>query len=165
MSGFIYAVECGDRIKIGWSTKPEFRFNKIASDAPFPCTLLGCWPGTRADEFDVHSKFRELRQHGEWFKATTALLAFISENVVTPTKTGKRFTVLEGDSPLTAWRKKSGLRQQDLAALLNCGAAYVSQLESGVSGATLETAIKIAELSKGEVPIESLVALRKREAA
>lgn len=34
MSGFVYAVECAGRIKIGFSEDPGKRFNKIASDAP-----------------------------------------------------------------------------------------------------------------------------------
>lgn len=80
MSGFIYAIECGQRIKIGFSEKPELRFNKIASDAPFPCQMLGYWPGDKSDELDVHAKFNATRVHGEWFAATEALLGFVADN-------------------------------------------------------------------------------------
>ncbi|MHA6684466.1 Cro/CI family transcriptional regulator [Mesorhizobium sp. A556] len=78
MMGFVYAVECGQRIKIGFSNQPELRFSKIASDAPFPCRLLGYWRGSRADEIAVHRKFSELRVHGEWFASTETLLDFIT---------------------------------------------------------------------------------------
>ncbi|MBD9635442.1 GIY-YIG nuclease family protein [Ensifer sp. ENS07] len=87
MSGFIYAVESGGRVKIGFSEKPDRRFHKIASDAPFPCTLLGYWPGTVADELDIHAKFNAVRVHGEWFAATTDLLVFVSAHVVPMSKT------------------------------------------------------------------------------
>lgn len=82
MSGYIYAIESGGRIKIGFSEKPERRFSKVASDAPFPCVLLGYWPGTVADELDIQAIFNATRVHGEWFAATERLLNFISERVV-----------------------------------------------------------------------------------
>lgn len=58
MTGYVYAIECAGRIKLGFSEDPERRFNKVASDAPFPCELLAYWPGSKADEMDVQDKFR-----------------------------------------------------------------------------------------------------------
>lgn len=156
MTGFIYAIECGSRIKIGFSKKPDARFNKIASDAPFPCVMLGYWPGTIADELEVHAKFRAIRSHGEWFASTTEILAFIADMVVTPEVRTKRFVVKDTDSPLTVWRKTNGLRQQDVAAMIGRVTSFVSQLETGISSPSLEIALKIAEISKGAVPVESL---------
>ena len=78
MTGYIYAIECNARIKIGFSEDPARRLNKIASDAPFPCELLGYWPGTVADELSVHDKFKSVRLHGEWFAATVDLMEFIA---------------------------------------------------------------------------------------
>lgn len=77
MTGYVYAIECAGRIKLGFSEDPERRFNKVASDAPFPCELLAFWPGSKADEMDVQDKFRAVRVHGEWFAATTELLDFV----------------------------------------------------------------------------------------
>lgn len=77
MTGYVYAIECAGRIKLGFSEDPERRFNKVASDAPFPCELLAYWPGSKADEMDVQDKFRAVRVHGEWFAATTELLDFV----------------------------------------------------------------------------------------
>lgn len=82
MSGYVYAIESGGRIKIGYSEKPEHRFSKVASDAPFPCVLLGYWPGTVADELAIHQLFNSVRLHGEWFAATENLLAFIAARVI-----------------------------------------------------------------------------------
>lgn len=158
MSGFVYAIECNSRIKIGYSEYPEKRVNKVASDAPFPCVLLGYWPGTVADELDVHSKFQAIRVHGEWFAATTDLLAFIQQRaipVAPPVK--KQKAVLDTDSPLTVWRKRAGLRQHELAAMLGVNTSFVSQLENGVSGPSLEVALKIRDLCGDAVPVTSLV--------
>jgi len=77
VSGYIYAIECGERIKIGHSMKPELRFVKIASDAPYPCTLIGYWPGSRVDEKDIHDLFSSIRVHREWFAITIELRLFI----------------------------------------------------------------------------------------
>lgn len=156
MTGYIYAIECAGLVKIGFSKKPEGRFSKIASDAPFPCILLGYWPGTVADELEVHAKFRGQWRHGEWFAASNDLLDFIGRNVVPVEPRGKRYVVCEGDSPLTVWRKKRGLRQQDVAAQLGCVTSFVSQLEKGISSPSLEVALKIVEISEGAVPLESL---------
>lgn len=78
MSGFVYAIECSGRVKIGFSMQPAKRLSKIASDAPFPCRLLGYWPGSEADELAIHEKFQDTRVHGEWFAATEALMHFIA---------------------------------------------------------------------------------------
>lgn len=78
MSGYVYAIECAGRVKLGFSEDPERRFNKVASDAPFPCHLLAYWPGSKADELDVQAKFRSARVHGEWFVATAEILEFVS---------------------------------------------------------------------------------------
>lgn len=87
--GYVYAIECGGRIKIGFSEKPEHRLSKIASDAPFPCQLLGYWPATLAEELEVQKQFQAVRVHGEWFASTEDLLRFIAERAVPRTGTRK----------------------------------------------------------------------------
>lgn len=84
MTGFVYAIESAGRIKLGFSKDPERRFSKVATDAPFPCELLGFWPGSKADEMAVHKRFEGARVHGEWFTATEALLAFVADNMIAP---------------------------------------------------------------------------------
>jgi len=105
MSGFVYAIECAGRIKLGYSENPVKRLSKVASDAPFPCDLMGSWPGTVADELAIQSKFQSTRVHGEWFASTEALLAFIKDNVIARTAPLARFQIREGDNALAIWRK------------------------------------------------------------
>lgn len=164
MTGFIYAIECSGRVKIGYSEAPEKRFSKVASDAPFPCVLLGFWPGTVAEELEVQTKFQSVRVHGEWFAVTEDLLAFLQQNVVPHVKANKHKTVYETDSPLTAWRKRAGLRQQDLGELIGVNTAFISQLENGISAASLKVALKILEVTGGEVPVESLSRSQRQKA-
>lgn len=118
MSGYVYAIECGGRIKLGYSENPERRFSKIASDAPFPCEMLGSWPGTTADELAVQNKFQSTRVHGEWFASTVELLSFITDNMVARTAPLARFKVREGDNALAIWRKTARKTMQECAAPL-----------------------------------------------
>lgn len=116
MSGFIYAIESGGRIKIGFSEKPERRFTKVASDAPFPCVLLGFWPGSASDELAIHAAFNAIRVHGEWFVATEALLDFIADHVVPVEKKG---AVAKGCEPAASLVVKFGSVKELATA---CGA-------------------------------------------
>lgn len=60
-------------------------------------------------------------------------------------------------SPLAAWRRQEGMTQGELARLLDVDQSFVSRLESQRTSASLEDAVRIAELSGGEVPMASLV--------
>jgi DNA-binding XRE family transcriptional regulator len=127
MTGYVYAIECNGRVKIGYSAQPEKRFSKVASDAPFPCVLLGYWPGDVSDELAVHGRFNPIRVHGEWFAATQELLAFIADNVVPM----ENKAIRPDDSPLTMWRKKQRMTQADFAERMSVSPKTVIRWESG----------------------------------
>jgi len=131
MSGYIYAIECGGRIKIGYSTKPEFRFNKIASDSPFPCTFLGQWVGTKDDEAAIHARFAAARCYREWFAATDEIREFLSLNA-SFSLPSKRFDVRDNDSIIAAWRKSKRLRQEDVAAYVGIEKSVYSRMEKRI---------------------------------
>ena len=145
MTGFVYAVECAGRVKLGFSEGPEKRFNKIASDAPFPCVLLGYWPGTVADEMAIQERFKPIRVHGEWFAVTEELLSTIGDHVIPAESMGVRFRVVEGDGALAVWRKTNKRLGSEVAA------------EVGVTQATWS---RWENLSR-RVPAERLAAVEK----
>lgn len=111
----IYAVECGGRIKLGYSKIPRFRFSKIASDSPFPCEFLGQWEGSQEDEAALHERFSSHRCYREWFSASAEIRACISAHAVVPETMGTRFLVKETDAPLAAWRKAQNLTMEAAA--------------------------------------------------
>lgn len=147
MTGFIYAVESGGRIKLGFSEKPELRFNKIAADAPYPCQLLGYWPGSVAEELELHDKFRAIRVHGEWFAATTDLLAFIADVAVPVIKENTRFAVSETDSPLAVWRKTRRLTQAEIGERVGLSTPQICLIEAGKRKPSPLLAAKIEEMT------------------
>lgn len=60
-------------VKIGFSNYVPQRISDIQYMSPARLDLLGCIPGTMADEAEMHRKYAHLRQHGEWFQFTPAL--------------------------------------------------------------------------------------------
>ena len=54
---------------------------------------------------------------------------------------------MTGPGALKAWRADKGIRQRELAAMLETGEARVSQWESGRARPTLTQAIRIARLT------------------
>lgn len=77
MTGFIYAIRCMDRVKIGFSTDPILRFNKVQSDNAEPCRLLGVIAGDLDLEAELHSRFSEYHIRGEWFHLKGAVAEFV----------------------------------------------------------------------------------------
>lgn len=73
--GFIYFATIGTgTVKIGFAKNVAGRIAIMQSDSPFPVTLLGVVPGSRADERKLHELFAEERERGEWFRGTDELL-------------------------------------------------------------------------------------------
>lgn len=118
MIGFVYAIRCADRVKIGWSSDPVRRFGKIESDSPFECERLGYWPGSMDDESAVHKRFADIRMHREWFAATPPLMAFIEQMAMPVRQCRSTLVPNEDDGPLALWRKAEGLSQAEAAEKL-----------------------------------------------
>lgn len=67
MTGFIYAIRCMDRVKIGHSIRPTERFSQIKAGCPFPVQFLGVIAGAQMDERKIHKELAEHHTHSEWF--------------------------------------------------------------------------------------------------
>lgn len=72
--GYVYYVEVGDRIKIGFTENVANRMRAY----PPTSTLLAVHPGTPIMEKEMHSKFRvHLAEGREWFKPSDELTAHV----------------------------------------------------------------------------------------
>jgi len=70
LDGLIYfLMECElGRIKIGFSARAvNPRVSGFQTGNSQPLRLLGCIPGTQADEHRLHQKYARQRVRGEWF--------------------------------------------------------------------------------------------------
>lgn len=77
--GRIYFIQQGEDgpIKIGYSTNPRKRLDKLSTASPYPLRMLKIVPGGPALERQLHNRFSHSQLEGEWFKPTEELLEFI----------------------------------------------------------------------------------------
>jgi hypothetical protein len=68
-NGFVYFIQGGDLVKIGYTTNIRQRLYDLQTSAPIDLVLLGLIPGTRALEKEYHKRFAAHRVRGEWFSA------------------------------------------------------------------------------------------------
>lgn len=78
---FIQLGGAGGKIKIGVSDDPPKRLAGLKGNFDKPLKLLGVIDGGKGVEKGCHEMFKDDRLHGEWFRASEALLAYIRENV------------------------------------------------------------------------------------
>lgn len=77
---YVYFFEAPRVVKIG-TTKDIFkRFKTIQSASPVRLNISGIMVGDRSIEEALHRRFAGLRQHGEWFRKTRKLLAYIKKH-------------------------------------------------------------------------------------
>jgi hypothetical protein len=77
--GFVYFIEAGDFIKIGYTRSPVARGIKMSTDNPFGLRLLHIEDGTFKREKLYHRHFAAIRARGEWFHKTPELVTFIEQ--------------------------------------------------------------------------------------
>lgn len=77
--GYVYFIEGGTAIKIGFSRSMETRLRKMGTDVPGGAKLLHIEPGTFKTEKILHRHFAAHRLHGEWFSKAPELLAYIEQ--------------------------------------------------------------------------------------
>jgi hypothetical protein len=75
--GFVYFIESGGFIKIGWSADWHARVRSLRTANPNPIDVLLVIKGSRQDEGDLHARFQACRAHGEWYTPTRELLDHI----------------------------------------------------------------------------------------
>lgn len=73
--GWVYFIQGGDKVKIGWSRNVALRLSQLQTASADELVLLGCMPGTQETERRIHEAFSALRVRGEWFRAEAGLVA------------------------------------------------------------------------------------------
>jgi hypothetical protein len=77
MIGYVYAVESGDAVKIGWAKDPVRRLSELRVGSPVLLRLVGVMKADRMREKEIHAACDKWRIRGEWFKNEGAVLSFI----------------------------------------------------------------------------------------
>jgi hypothetical protein len=77
--GFVYYIEAEglNLVKIGYSTDPLGRIGALQEQSPVAMRLLGTCIGDRKLEHQLHRRFADYRQRGEWFRMEPEVMAFM----------------------------------------------------------------------------------------
>lgn len=97
MTGFIYAIESGDAVKIGYAADPVRRVAELNTGCPSRHRLIGFIEGTQNQERRLHSSLRQWRRRGEWFSKDGDVLNFLA--LLPPFKPKARKFVARPKSP------------------------------------------------------------------
>jgi hypothetical protein len=65
------------QIKIGFSDNVGDRLVNLRAEYQEPLDLLTVIPGGQPEEAALHARFADIRERGEWFRATPELLAYV----------------------------------------------------------------------------------------
>ncbi len=76
--GWVYFIQAGDYVKIGYATDIKVRTKTLDTGSPFELVLLRQERGNMDDEARYHKQFAELRVRGEWFRHEGPLAAYIA---------------------------------------------------------------------------------------
>jgi len=79
-SGYVYFLQIGNAVKIGFSTNPFRRISKMDRSSSVPSLFVSV-PGTRYDEKTLHRRLDAYRRNGEWFTASGPVQRVIVRSV------------------------------------------------------------------------------------
>ncbi len=75
---YIYFIGDGERIKIGRSKNPWARLKTLQTSSGNELHLLAVKRAPVTAEAELHQRFADIRLAGEWFRATSELVTFVS---------------------------------------------------------------------------------------
>lgn len=153
MSGYVYAILAGSKVKIGWSDAPRKRFSKISSDSPIACELVGAIPASLAIEAAFHAEFADWHLHGEWFSNAGRVKEFVTALSRNRIEEETREPVIDPSwHPIKKWRKKRGLSMVEFAELVGTTQPTISRIETG-RATSVSLALAIQSATAGDVTV------------
>jgi hypothetical protein len=76
MTGFVYAIQADDAVKIGWASDPVRRLSELNVGSPNKHRLIGFVAATKSQERELHLLLSRWRIRGEWFRLVDAVEHF-----------------------------------------------------------------------------------------
>lgn len=132
ITDMIYFLKGNDRVKIGYSHDPSERILSIQTSSPYELEVLLIIDGTQDEERELHAKFRNLRQSGEWFLFDEPIRNYIEENL--PCDRKYEFGLgppvyFEGNEQIRRLRSKHKIRAEELAKRMDVSQQAISAME------------------------------------
>ena len=154
MTGFVYAIESGDAVKIGWAKNPIRRLSELNVGSPGTHRLLGFVEASRAQEKELHSIFSRFRIRGEWFEKRGAVVAFISslpKYEPAPRIIRDRPEVHSNGSTLAAFIIRAGLNEAQFARSIGVTQQAVNSWTRGIRSPRMNQMMAIIAATDGAV--------------
>lgn len=102
--GTVYFVYGGGLLKIGFASDLDHRLKTLRNGCPVPLHLVAfIASGSTVLEKQLHKKFWQAREHGEWFRITNAISLFLKRD-------DRVEMAIEDDSLVLIGRRRWGLR-------------------------------------------------------
>lgn len=76
--GYIYFLRVEEAVKIGYSATPMARASHLRTGLPVPISAFVAIRGSMRDEKRLHNLLKSSRTHGEWFRATQAIVTLMA---------------------------------------------------------------------------------------
>lgn len=150
MTGYVYAIRCGSRVKLGWSVYPWQRLADLRIGNPEPCELVGTVEATRKQEAELQQILRPWRVQGEWFQEVGPVAAFVG--MVRPHPEPLRVATYEhGGARLRQWRTGNRVTLEDLGQTIGATKSFLSKIERGVALPSASTMSRLVAATNGAV--------------
>lgn len=114
--GYVYFIQCGTRVKIGYASDVRQRFSCLQVASPEPLTLRAVVEAVPPnDEGTLHKRFRAYRRRGEWFALEGELAEYVDGLPIYETEDGRSLRQTGRDG-LFNFRSHPGLRDACMGA-------------------------------------------------
>lgn len=143
-----------ERVKIGFSKEPSFRFIKMRTDSPVPLLLERVCEGDVADERALHDRFAEHRISGEWFRLCDEIEGHMA--TLDSPSVRQRAGI---DGPLGHWLNRNGHTLATFAPIVGTTEATLSRICARKVMPRRELLVAIIEATDWEVDANSLLGL------
>lgn len=171
--GYVYAIESGNAVKIGFAHDPVRRLAELNVGSPGAHRLLGMARGTKRHESELHRLARAERIRGEWFRKGRVISLFLQHlppyTPNAPRQVSPR-VANEKQSTSRCWHIRQRLfrvTQKEFAKIAGASQTAVSRWESGETEPTIGqmTRIRGEAIRRGLQWDDSLAFELPREAA
>lgn len=133
----VYFIKHREYVKIGFSRRPKNRIGNIQVSLPEKLEVLCIIHGDMRLEQELHSKFCDLRENGEWFFLNEELRDFIDEQDNIKWKYGYGDIVKNELMPVRRLRIDRGLTLEDLGNKLGITRQGALRTEQSASAGTI----------------------------
>jgi hypothetical protein len=137
MTGFCYAIQVGELIKLGYSRAPDRRFAEIKYSSGQPCTFIGAVEATMGQEQELHRLLASERAADfEWYrpggKLVTAFVESVRDRNVLPDESRGRTRVSRGPrTKLSEYLQTQGVSETDMARQIGVSQVAVNRYRRG----------------------------------